>query len=278
MAVCGSRQSNTHAACVCCLCVQAINKLAEALEMLQLMPPQQQQLGQAQPEQQQPLDLGQQQQQQQPEQQQRWAIDVGACPGLWQGPRQRAPGPTCPAMPCPVLFCPWRSALVTCCPTGGWTSYLADTAGFNVIAIDPSQLHADVVARPNVHYIKQLAADALGRVDELLALHGGQVCAVGVLRACGCWLQQPAAARTSLLMSPPPCCPPTTHAQADLLVCDANDHAVCVRTFLAPLLPKLKSGGWLIVTCKFYGRGYKADIAATMAKLLPVRCCCEAVG
>jgi hypothetical protein len=79
-------------------------------------------------------------QNQQPEQQQqqpvKWAIDVGACPG-------------------------------------GWTSYLADSCGYSVIAIDPAQLHPDVVARPGVHFIKARAADALDEMEEIL--QGGQV-------------------------------------------------------------------------------------------------------
>jgi len=60
-----------------------------------------------------------------------WAIDVGACPG-------------------------------------GWTSYLADSCGYRVIAIDPADLHPDVTARPGVHHIKARAADALEEMDRLL--------------------------------------------------------------------------------------------------------------
>ena len=61
----------------------------------------------------------------------RWAIDVGACPG-------------------------------------GWSSYLADSCGYSVIAIDPAELHPDVKARPGVHHIKAKAADALESIDQLL--------------------------------------------------------------------------------------------------------------
>jgi hypothetical protein len=61
----------------------------------------------------------------------RWAIDVGACPG-------------------------------------GWTSYLADSCGYNVIAVDPAELHPDVLARPGVHHIKARAADAVQGMERLL--------------------------------------------------------------------------------------------------------------
>lgn len=85
------------------------------------------------------------------QQQERWAIDVGACPG-------------------------------------GWTSYLADSCGYNVIAIDPAELHPDVAARPGVHHIQARAAESLEQVDKLL--HGRQVrCwARGLRRVC--FLQQ----------------------------------------------------------------------------------------
>ncbi|KAF6263544.1 hypothetical protein COO60DRAFT_1668602 [Scenedesmus sp. NREL 46B-D3] len=118
------------------------------------------------------------QQQQEPQQQSvRWAIDLGACPG-------------------------------------GWTSYLADSCCYNVLAVDPAPLHPDVTARPRVQQILGRAQDVGEQVDAALA---GQ--------------------------------------QADLLVCDMNDHPVRVGELLLPLLPKLKPGGWLILTLKFYGRG-----------------------
>jgi len=60
--------------------------------------------------------------------------------------------------------------------------------------------------------------------------------------------------------------------QADLLVCDANDHVTQLAKFLGPVLPKLKSGGWLVLTLKFYGRGDKpADVGDKLTALLPVR-------
>lgn len=152
---------------VCVALPQAIYKIAEAMQVLGLTQQQQQQqatscqqhisngrltapadiavqgkqqdLQQIQQLQQLRVDAAahtngaQQQQQQQPK---RWAIDVGACPG-------------------------------------GWTSYLADSCGYSVIAIDPAELHPDVAARPNVHFIRAKAADALQRVEELL--QGGQV-------------------------------------------------------------------------------------------------------
>jgi hypothetical protein len=132
------------------LCPQAINKIAEAMQVLGLaqppaphqqngptapIGPQEQQQQQQQEHIQQQLQVtpsaqtnGVHQQQQQPK---RWAIDVGAAPG-------------------------------------GWTSYLADSCGYNVIAIDPAELHPDVVARPGVHHIRTKAADAMERVEQLL--------------------------------------------------------------------------------------------------------------
>jgi hypothetical protein len=59
--------------------------------------------------------------------------------------------------------------------------------------------------------------------------------------------------------------------QADLLVCDANDHVVCLPKFLGPVLPKLRTGGWVVLTLKFHGRGLKNDdLPARLAHLLPV--------
>lgn len=61
--------------------------------------------------------------------------------------------------------------------------------------------------------------------------------------------------------------------QADLLVCDANDHVKCLPTFLGPVLPLLRPGGDVVLTLKYYGRGPKTgDVAGKMAELLPVRC------
>lgn len=167
----------------------AINKLAEAMQVIGLQhAPDRQQLLQ-----QQSLAASQQQQQQQAtqltaaaaaangnHQQQQpicWAIDIGACPG-------------------------------------GWTSYLADSCGYHVLAVDPAPLHPDVTARPRVHQILGKAQEVGQQVDEVLA---GQ--------------------------------------QADLLVCDMNDHPIRVGEHLLPLLTKLKPGGWLILTLKFYGKG-----------------------
>lgn len=59
--------------------------------------------------------------------------------------------------------------------------------------------------------------------------------------------------------------------QADLLVCDANDHVKAIPRFLGPVLPRLKSGAWLVLTLKFYGRGNKQnDVEQQMAESLPV--------
>jgi hypothetical protein len=59
--------------------------------------------------------------------------------------------------------------------------------------------------------------------------------------------------------------------QVDLLVCDANDHVTCLPKFLGPVLPKLRSGGSLVLTLKYYGRGPKGDdVTVKMASLLPV--------
>jgi hypothetical protein len=136
-----------HARCVCCHLqpAQAINKIAEALQVLGLT---HQAAADNHSSATHPASVGsqhqhdqhddQQQQQQQAAVQQpaRWAIDVGACPG-------------------------------------GWTSYLADSCGYNVIAVDPAELHPDVLARPGVHHIKARAADAVQEMDRLL--QGGQV-------------------------------------------------------------------------------------------------------
>lgn len=55
------------------------------------------------------------------------------------------------------------------------------------------------------------------------------------------------------------------------MVCDANDHVTCLPKFLGPVLPKLRSGGTLVLTLKYYGRGPKSDdVAEKMAELLPV--------
>jgi hypothetical protein len=116
--------------------LQAINKLAEAMQVLGLKhAPDRQQLLQ-----QQLLASSQQQQQQQqhhtaaadPQQPVRWAIDIGACPG-------------------------------------GWTSYLADSCCYNVLAIDPAPLHPDVTARPRVRQILGRAQEVGQQVDEALA-------------------------------------------------------------------------------------------------------------
>lgn len=55
------------------------------------------------------------------------------------------------------------------------------------------------------------------------------------------------------------------------MVCDANDHVTCLPKFLGPVLPRLRSGGWLVLTLKFYGRGSKDGVAEKLALLLPVR-------
>lgn len=72
----------------------------------------------------------------------RWAIDIGACPG-------------------------------------GWTTYLSDCCGCNVIAIDPADLHPDVTARPGVHQIKARAQDASQQIDQLLQGQQVRGCAGG---------------------------------------------------------------------------------------------------
>jgi 23S rRNA U2552 (ribose-2'-O)-methylase RlmE/FtsJ len=128
--------------------LQAINKLAEAMQVLGLrhapnrqQHQQQQALVNSQQQQQQAAATaagaaanGTQQQQQQEVQQQpvRWAIDIGACPG-------------------------------------GWTSYLADSCGYNVLAVDPAPLHPDVTARPRVRQILGRAQEVGEQVDEALA-------------------------------------------------------------------------------------------------------------
>lgn len=67
--------------------------------------------------------------------------------------------------------------------------------------------------------------------------------------------------------------------QADLLVCDANDHVACMHQFLGPVLGKLKPGGWLVVTLKFHGRGQKSDdFADQMAAMMPVSALSEGGG
>lgn len=146
--------------------LQAINKLAEAMQVIGLQhAPDRQQLLQ-----QQSLAASQQQQQQQAtqltaaaaangnhQQQQpiRWAIDIGACPG-------------------------------------GWTSYLADSCGYHVLAVDPAPLHPDVTARPRVHQILGKAQEVGQQVDEVLAgqqvrslaARGGGVSTPSCWRAC----------------------------------------------------------------------------------------------
>jgi hypothetical protein len=132
-----------------CAVLQAINKLAEAMQVLGLRhatdqqqvlqqpapaSTQQQQQQQATaaaaaPEAQQQQKEPQQQQQQQPV---RWAIDIGACPG-------------------------------------GWTSYLADSCCYNVLAVDPAPLHPDVTARPRVRQILGRAQEVGPQVEEALA-------------------------------------------------------------------------------------------------------------
>jgi hypothetical protein len=131
------------------LLLQAINKIAEAMQVLGLRhAPSRQQHQQQQAlvsaEQQQaasaaaaacsPANGTQQQQQQQDLQQEpvRWAIDIGACPG-------------------------------------GWASYLADSCCYNVLAVDPAPLHPDVTARPRVRQILGQAQKVGQQVDEALA-------------------------------------------------------------------------------------------------------------
>eukprot|EP00775_Hariotina_reticulata_P009789 gene9789-9947_t len=43
--------------------------------------------------------------------------------------------------------------------------------------------------------------------------------------------------------------------QADLLVCDMNNHPVLAWKLISPAIQHLRKGGWLILTLKFYGRG-----------------------
>jgi hypothetical protein len=128
------------------LLLQAINKLAEAMQVLGLrhapnrqQHQQQQALVSSQQQQAASSAANGTQQQQQDLQQQpvRWAIDIGACPG-------------------------------------GWTSYLADSCGYNVLAVDPAPLHPDVTARPRVHQILGRAQEVGEQVDAALA--GQQVC------------------------------------------------------------------------------------------------------
>jgi type II secretory pathway component PulJ len=142
-----------------CRLLQAINKLAEAMQVLGLrhapnrqQHQQQQALVSSQQQQQAAYTAadsaanGTQQQQQQDPQQQPvcWAIDIGACPG-------------------------------------GWTSYLADSCCYNVLAVDPAPMHPDVTARPRVRQILGRAQEVGQQVDEALA--GQQV---GAETACCC--------------------------------------------------------------------------------------------
>lgn len=168
----------------CCCPLQAINKIAEATFVLGLQLQQQQQ----QPQQ---LDGGsyvsqlpppdsahsaQQQQQQHPEQQQQplagdashlqsdmQALTLQQQPAAASEPSLAANGQQ--QQPAPHQK---RWAIDVGAAPGGWSSYLADNCGYEVIAIDPAELHPDVAARPGVHHIKARSTDALQEIDRLL--------------------------------------------------------------------------------------------------------------
>ncbi|KAL4532313.1 hypothetical protein Ndes2526B_g08218 [Nannochloris sp. 'desiccata'] len=84
-----------------------------------------------------------------------------------------------------------------------------------VVAIDPAALHADVLALTNVVHIRQQSQAA---TEEIIA-------AVGQDKTI------------------------------DLLVCDINRHPEEMISILKPLLGMLRSGGMIILTLKYRGKG-----------------------
>jgi 23S rRNA U2552 (ribose-2'-O)-methylase RlmE/FtsJ len=98
---------------------------------------------------------------------------------------------------------------------GGWTAVLAETMD-TVVAVDPAELLPDVLALPNVVHIKKTSQEA---TEDILAMLGKQ--------------------ETSI----------------DLLVSDMNRHPEQMHQILKPLLGVLCSGGMIILTMKFRGKG-----------------------
>ena len=84
-----------------------------------------------------------------------------------------------------------------------------------VVAVDPAALDADILALPNVVHIRKQSQEC---TEEIMA-------AVGQDRTI------------------------------DLLVCDINKHPGQMMPILTPLLSLLRSGGMIILTLKFRGRG-----------------------
>ena len=56
---------------------------------------------------------------------------------------------------------------------GGWTEFLARSKGLRVYAVDPAELHPDVLALPGVTHLRktsQVPCPALSPVTKLAAL------------------------------------------------------------------------------------------------------------
>jgi hypothetical protein len=97
---------------------------------------------------------------------------------------------------------------------GGWSMVLAETMEL-VVAVDPAELHPDVLALPNVIHIKQQT----------------QAATEGIIAAIG------------------------QEKTIDLIVCDINKHPETMLIIIKPLLGMLRSGGMVILTMKYRGRG-----------------------
>lgn len=98
---------------------------------------------------------------------------------------------------------------------GGWTAVLADAGVRCVVALDPADLGAAVLARPAVTHIRSLS-EADGAVDAI---------------------------RAALVRS-------TGVETADLLLCDANAAPGQTARALRPVIPLLRPGGLALVTLK----------------------------
>lgn len=141
-----------------------------------------------------------------------------------------------------------RRAIDVGAAPGSWSMYMARLLPLHtdgqqsgvVVAVDPAQLNAAALATPKLVHICAMA----GSPETNEAIHDALLTAGGDAS--------------------------TVVPQVDLLTCDANclPHET-IRNLVRPLLPHLKSGGWLVATLKFHGVGRnRGDASADCAKLL----------
>lgn len=145
-----------------------------------------------------------------------------------------------------------RRAIDVGAAPGSWSMYMArlvllHTDGHQsgvVVAVDPAQLNAAALATPKLVHICAMA----GSPATNEAIH------------------------QALLAAGAPSCGDDASAavpQVDLLTCDANCLPHETLAMVRPLLPHLKSGGWLVATLKFHGVGRnRGDTANDCARLL----------